>query len=273
MRRLRFSRAVNWVFNPAAAVVAGSLNEEQIIYYCVDEYSAFTGVDSDAIKSLEEQLLRQAQLVIVSAERLHASRARINPRTVVVRHGVDYSHFRGALDPSTEIPGDIANLPRPILGFFGLVADWIDLDLLARIAGRFSSGSLVILGKVTTDVSSLSRISNVHFLGQKPYADLPAYCKAFDVALMPFKINELTLAANPLKVREYLAAGLPVVSTPVPEVEAVGLCRIGEDIDAFEKHIRGALANPGPSEERSRAIEHESWEARLREIEQHLARV
>ena len=137
MRRLGFSRAINWVFNPAAAVVAGALNEEQIIYHCVDEYSAFTGVDSAAMRSMEEQLLRQAHLVIVSAERLYASRARMNRHTVVVRHGVDFSHFRRALDPGTQMPDDIAHLHRPILGFFGLVADWIDLDLLAEIARRF----------------------------------------------------------------------------------------------------------------------------------------
>jgi glycosyltransferase involved in cell wall biosynthesis len=113
----------------------------------------------------------------------------------------------------------------------------------------------------------------VHFLGQKPYSELPAYCKAFDVALMPFKLNELTLNANPLKVREYLAAGLPVVSTPIPEVMILRLCRIAAGAAAFEDEIRQALNDPGPSDERSRAIAHESWESRLREIEHHLVGV
>lgn len=273
MRRLRFTRPINWVFNPAAAIVAGTLNEEQVIYHCVDEYSAFTGVDATALQDLEQQLLRKASLVIVSADRLFSSRAAINSQTVVVKHGVDFSHFRRALDPATTSPADVSGLPKPILGFFGLVADWVDIDLLAATARRFPTCSLVIVGKITTDVSALRDLPNVHLLGQKPYSELPGYCKAFDVALMPFTINELTLNANPLKVREYLAAGLPVVSTQIPEVAAIGLCSIAADVDSFEREIRAALRDPGPSETRSDAIAHESWEQRVHEIQDHFRSV
>jgi glycosyltransferase involved in cell wall biosynthesis len=273
MRRLHFSRPINWVFNPAAAIVAGTLSEEQVIYHCVDEYSAFTGVDATALRNLEQQLLRKASLVIVSADRLFSPRAAMNPRTVVVKHGVDFSHFRRALEPATTPPADISALPKPILGFFGLVADWIDIELLAETAKRFAKGSLVIVGKITTDVSALRDLPNVHLLGQKAYSELPGYCKAFDVALMPFKINELTLNANPLKVREYLAAGLPVVSTQIPEVAAIGLCSIASDLDSFEREIRTALKDPGPSEMRSQAIAHESWEQRVHEIKEHFRSV
>jgi glycosyltransferase involved in cell wall biosynthesis len=270
MRRLKFRRAINWIFNPAAAVIAGSLGEERVIYQCVDEYTAFSGVDSTGLAALEEQLLRRADLVVVSADLLYRSKAPFNPRTVLVRHGVDHGHFRRALDPATRIPDEVASLPRPIIGFFGLIADWVDVDLMAHVAWHFPGGSLVVLGKATTDVSALRGLPNVHLLGRKPYADLPAYCKAFDVALMPFRINELTLNANPLKVREYLAAGLPVVSTPIPEVEVLGQCRIAGDPDRFVGQVREALAEPGPRQERSEAIRGESWEARLAEIDEHL---
>jgi glycosyltransferase involved in cell wall biosynthesis len=271
MRRLGFRRPINWVFNPAAAVVAGALGEEQVIYHCVDEYTAFSGVQSQALAELEEQLLRRADLVIVSADRLLRSKGKLNPRTFLVRHGVDFEHFRRALDPATLVPPGIARLPRPVLGFFGLIADWVDVDLLAAVARRYSTGSLVILGKATTDVSALERLANVHLLGRKPYEELPAYCKGFDVALMPFRINELTLNANPLKVREYLAAGLPVVSTAIPEVEALGQCRIAADEGAFLDEVGAALADPGPSRGRSEAVRGESWAARLEEICGHLA--
>jgi len=270
MRRLHFQRPINWVFNPAAAVIAGTLDEELLIYQCVDEYSAFSGVTSQAILELEERLLRQADLVLVSADRLLQSKSKINPRTALVRHGVDLTHFRRALDPGLAIPAEIAKLPRPIIGFFGLIADWVDTELLAAVAQRYSHGSLVIVGKATTDISCLN-LPNVHLLGRKPYAELPAYCKGFDVALNPFRINELTLNANPLKVREYLAAGLPVVATDIPEVAVLGNCRIGKSRDHFLEQIEAALQQPGPQVEISDSVRDESWEARLTEIEGHLA--
>jgi glycosyltransferase involved in cell wall biosynthesis len=272
MRSLGFTRPINWVFNPAAAVIAGHLGEELLIYYCVDEYTAFSGVSSQSLAELEEQLLNRADLVIVSADLLYKSKARRGgARTVLVRHGVDFKHFRRALDAETIVPEELAQLPRPIIGFFGLIADWVDLDLMAEVAKRFPDASLVLIGKATTDTSALERLPNVHLLGRKPYAELPAYCKGFDVALMPFRINELTLNANPLKVREYLAAGLQVVSTPIPEVEVLGLCRIASGPEATAREIEAALTDPGPNVARSEAIRSESWEARLEEIGQHLA--
>ncbi|MDQ3331567.1 MAG: glycosyltransferase [Planctomycetota bacterium] len=270
MRGLKFNRVINWVFNPAAAVIAGQLGEEQLIYHCVDEYTAFSGVASSALAEMELQLLRQADLVIVSAERLYQSKSRSNPRTVLVQHGVDFEHFRKACTGEVAPAAEQASLPRPILGFFGLVADWVDVDLMAEMARRFPEGSLVIVGKVTTDVSKLEALSNVHFLGRKPYETLPGFCAGWDVALMPFRLNELTLNANPLKVREYLAAGLPVVSTAIPEVEALGLCRIASTADEFEREIRQTLADAGPTAARSEAVRQESWAARLQEIERHL---
>jgi glycosyltransferase involved in cell wall biosynthesis len=273
MRRLGFRRPINWVFNPAAAVIAGALGEELVIYHCVDEYTAFTGVSATAIAELECQLLGRSDVVLVSAEKLYESKVVHNPATYLVRHGVDFDHFRKALDPATRVPEVVAHLPRPVIGFFGLIADWVDVELMARVADHYPGGSLVVLGKATTDVSALASRPNVHLLGRVPYADLPAYCKGFDVALMPFKINELTLNANPLKVREYLAAGLPVVSTAIPEVEVLGQCRIADDPASFLREVEAALADPGPSPARSEAIGPESWAARLDEIRRILAQI
>jgi glycosyltransferase involved in cell wall biosynthesis len=271
MRQLGFQRPINWVFNPAASLVAGTLEEDLLIYYCVDEYTAFSGVPTEALTALEERLLRRADIVLVSAERLLHSKGRINPQIALVRHGVDFEHFRRSLDPETEVPAELAVLPRPVIGYFGLIAqDWIDIDLLAHVAQRFPHASLVLLGKLTMDVSALERFPNVHFLGRKPYATLPSYCKGFDVALIPFPVSEVTLNANPLKAREYLAAGLPVVSTPIPEVEVLGQCLIGAIASEFADHIEGALAVSGPAIERSESMRPQSWQARLHEIDQHL---
>jgi glycosyltransferase involved in cell wall biosynthesis len=270
MRRLRFSDPINWVFNPAAAVLAGAFGEKTLIYQCVDEYSAFSGVAGRAILDLEERLLRKADLVIVSADKLYESKSPYNPRTVVVRHGVDFRHFRKALDAATVVPPEIASLPKPVIGFFGLVADWVDVELMADVARQYPQGSLVVIGKATTDVSALKALPNVHMLGRKPYEQLPAYCKGFDVALNPFRINELTLNANPLKVREYLAAGLQVVATNIPEVAILGTCRVADTREEFLRQVGEALWTPGPQAAISESVRSEGWEARLDEIERHL---
>jgi glycosyltransferase involved in cell wall biosynthesis len=272
MRELSFQQAINWTFNPAAAMIAGSLDEATLIYHCVDEYSAFTGVPAQAIQSLERQLLSKADLVIVSAEALRESKRVIRPDIELVRHGVDYEHFRTALDSASEVPADIATLPRPIFGFFGLVADWVDQDLLLQIAKRYPHGSVVLLGKVTTDVSRL-RLPNIHLLGRREYQALPAYCKGFDVALNPFVINRLTLHFNPLKVREYLAAGLSVVSTNLPEVAILDHCYVADSHEGFAKQLEMALQRPGPQRAISETMRAESWDNRLLDIEQHFFRL
>ena len=273
MRKLGFENVVNMVFNPAAGMIAGKLGESELIYYCVDEYTAFTG--SSALKDIEEKLFRDADLVIVSAERLYESKKGFNPNTHIIRHGTDWRHFRTALDETTRIPDEIANFPRPIIGFHGLLADWVDYELIKKVAERFSHCSVVLIGKIAVDaeqkVKILDDVPNVYFLGRKPYAELPAYCKGFDVALNPFVINELTLAANPLKVREYLAAGLPVVSTDIPEVRVLDDCLVGIDHDDFMAKIEHALVNPKPRQEVSDAIAHESWEAKIEELREILA--
>jgi glycosyltransferase involved in cell wall biosynthesis len=271
MRRLGFQRPVNWVFNPAASVIAGELNEDLLIYYCVDEYAAFAGVSRSAIAALEHRLLERADLVIVSAAKLFQSKVTINPRTALVRHGVDYSHFCRALDPQLPVPEEIARLPRPVIGYFGLIAqDWVDVPLMEHVAKSFPEGSVVMLGKVMMDVSRLQRLPNVHLLGRRPYLSLPAFSKGFDVAVIPFPISEVTLNANPLKAREYLAAGLPVVSTAIPEVQVLEKCYIGGDHDSFVREIQEALREPRSRYERSKSMASDSWESRLAEIEQHL---
>lgn len=269
MRKLKFQNPINMVFNPAAGLLAGKLGESELIYYCVDEYTAFTGVAS-GLKEIEEDLFKKADFVVVSAEKLFETKQHFNKNTFVIRHGTDWKHFRTALDDKTEIPDEIANLPRPIIGFHGLLADWVDFELLKKTAAHFKNGSVVLIGKITVDaekkIKILDGIPNIHFLGRKPYAELPSYCKAFDVALNPFEISELTLAANPLKVREYLAAGLQVVSTDIPEVRILDNCLIGKNHQDFIEKIEFALANPKSKQDISDGIRLESWDAKIDEL-------
>jgi glycosyltransferase involved in cell wall biosynthesis len=269
MRRLGFAEPLNMVFNPAAGLLAGKLGESEIIYYCVDDYTEFTGVAS-GLKEIEEELFRKSDLVVVSAEKLFADKKKYNPNTHIIRHGTDWRHFRTALDAATEIPAEIKDLPKPVIGFHGLLADWVDYGLIKQIAERYKDGSVVLIGKIAVDaeqkVKILNGVENVRFLGRKPYETLPAFCKGFDVALNPFVINDLTLAANPLKVREYLAAGLPVVSTDIPEVRILEHCRVGLDHEDFLAKIEAALNEPTDGELISDSIRSESWEAKIEEL-------
>jgi glycosyltransferase involved in cell wall biosynthesis len=154
-----------------------------------------------------------------------------------------------------------------------MAEDWIDIPLMADVAKHFAHGSMVLLGKVTTDISRLTALPNVHVLGRVPFASLPAYCKGFDVAMNPFPINEVTLNSNPLKVREYLAAGLPVVSSRIPEVEVLGQCLVADDSAGFIAALEEALRDPGPKRARSETMRAESWDGRVDEIRRHMASV
>ena len=164
-----------------------------------------------------------------------------------------------------------------MIGFHGLLADWVDFELLKKTAEHFKNGSVVLIGKIAVDaekkIKILDNIPNIKFLGRKPYEDLPNYCKAFDVALNPFAINDLTLAANPLKVREYLAAGLQVVSTDIPEVKILDHCLIGENHADFIEKIEFALKNPKSREEISDSIKSESWDAKIDELREIMRKV
>jgi len=269
IRKLGFQKCVTWTFLPSSANVAGYLGEEMVIYHCTDEFSEFSGTSKNAILDMEQRLITKADCVFVSAERLLRNKAQHNPNIFLIRHGVDVEHFRKACDDGTPIPEDIARIPSPIIGFFGLIADWVDLRLIADLALARPHWSFVLVGKIATDLSAVANVPNIHILGQKRYEDLPGYCRRFDAAILPFVINELTLNANPLKLREYMAAGLSVVSTPIPEVQELGArVRIGSTCEDFIAHLECVLSqeSSGTRLAVSKEMDRESWDARVEEM-------
>jgi hypothetical protein len=268
MRRLGMRRPVSWCFLPSAEAVAGTLGEELVLYHVVDDFSAFSDA-SPAVPELERRLVARSDLVVASSEKLFEEKRRENPNTVLVRHGVDWTHFARACEPG-PVPDDLARLPKPVIGFFGLVADWIDLELVRRVADAHPRASVALIGKVVTSTAPLEGARNVFLLGRKPYADLPAYCRGFTVALTPFRQNALALAANPLKAREYVAAGLPNVCTDIPELRVIPGCTVAPDAEAFVAEVGRALASGGPDPARSALVRGEGWEAKAAEILRHL---
>jgi glycosyltransferase involved in cell wall biosynthesis len=268
-RKLNFQNPITWTFVPASAEIAGSLGERAVIYHCVDEFSEFTGANRTAILSLEQRLMDKSDCVIVSSGPLFETKRGRNPNTFLVTHGVDWPHFRKACEPQTAIPVDIQSLPKPVIGFFGLIADWVDLGLIRFLAASRPQWTFVLIGNAVTDLKPVEGISNIRLLGQKPYALLPAYAKAFDVAVLPFVINELTLAANPLKLREYLAAGLPVVSSAIPEAERLkDKLHIAREATEWLEIIQRIVdsGEAGPQLRISAQMDSESWDAKVEQL-------
>jgi glycosyltransferase involved in cell wall biosynthesis len=193
----------------------------------------------------------------------------VNPETHVAGHGVDHGLFSRALSPETRVPEDLVALPRPVLGFYGTLQDWVDLDLVAEVARRRPDWSIVLIGTVHVDTAVVADLPNVHLLGRRRNDELPAYCKGFDVGLIPYRQSEQLRYRNPIKLREYLSAGLGVVSTEVPEVRRYARwCSIAGDAAGFVRAIERVLADDSPAlrRERSRAMREETWPARVAEI-------
>lgn len=275
-RKLGFERPVTLTFVPTSVGVAGSLGEDAVIYYCVDEYSEFSGTDKAAMLEMEKRLIERSDLVIVSASRLYETKRPYNSNTVLITHGVDVQHFRKACFEETPLPADCPKASGPVIGFFGLIGDWVDLEVVRYLAVARPRWSFVLLGDPVTNTDALTGLANVYLLGRRSYQSLPGYCKSFDAAILPFVVNELTIAANPLKLREYLAAGLPVVATPIPEVRKLGgMVNAATTGQEYLEQIEELLSagERGPKMARSKRMDSESWDAKVEELSRHIASI
>jgi glycosyltransferase involved in cell wall biosynthesis len=266
---VEFKRSISWFVVPHPGFMAGTLGEELIVYYCIDDYAALPGVDVEAITAADAALAQRADQVFVAAPSLLAAKTVQNSTTVLSPHGVDFELFARATHPATVVPEQAAALRRPVIGFFGLLADWINIQLLAFLAKQRPDWTLLLVGHVGTDVAELRGLPNVVFAGPQPYESLPGWAKAFDVAVIPYRLNRQVLNANPLKLREYLATGKPVVSVPTPEVERFARhVRLAATPEAFLAEVEAALRDESAerSSARRESVRHMSWDARVSEV-------
>lgn len=259
-----------WSFTPDIAYTLGHFNEEKVVYYCVDDHSSFSGYDKAQVLRDEEELCRRSNLVVTTSMALQEAKAPWNTNTILVPHGVDYDHFSRAVQEDLPCPADLVAIPGPRLGFFGLIRDWVDVDLLAQVARKRSDWHFVLIGDAdsSVDLGKYRAIPNMHFLGRKSYQELPAYCRHFDVGLISFKVNQLTRAVNPIKLREYLAAGLPVISTSMPEVKLYeNLIEIVNSPAEFEAAVEKCLtAAESDRAARLTAMARETWSQKVEQI-------
>ncbi len=245
------------------------MRRASLLYNRSDKHSAFGEADTDVIGELERAMLFNSDRVLYSSRAFMESEvADAGKRAVFLDHGVDLNRFSGV---RAEVPAELANLPRPILGFFGGLDDYIiDFELLEHVARAMPNASIVLIGDATLSLERLRELPNVHLLGFKDYEDIPAYGAAFDVGLMPWLDNDWIRHANPIKLKEYLALGLPIVTTPFPEgVHYAEHLRVGVTREGFVDAIRDALAEGVTSVEQTRRddlLAACSWSARAGDL-------
>lgn len=252
LRRLAFDEdPIVWAFVPHVAPAIPGLRRRLLVYSCVDRWSAFADYDTGLMNALEADLCRAADVVLASAEDLAEHCRRYSRNVHYVPHGVDTEHFERALEPGV-MPGELAAIPEPRVGFFGMLHEWVDVELIAALARR-TPFHYVLIGEARTDLTPLVGVPNIHLLGRQPYARLPDFCRGFRAGIVPFRMTALTRSVNPIKLREYAAAGLPVVSSALPEVARAGdfvACARSED--EWVAALTTAVAQGGSAAERRR---------------------
>ena len=271
----RFVDPVQWFYDPMAVTAfAGKMDERCIVYDCMDQLSQFRGAPK-ALVERERELLRIADVVFAGGPKIGVEKRKQNANTHTYGCGVDVKHFRCAQDESIHLPLEVAHLPRPIYGFFGVIDERMDYELLARLADDNAAGSVVLVGPWTKiEPSEFPKKANLHFTGGRDYRDLPRYAAAFDVCLVPFALNDATEYVNPTKVLEYMATGRPVVSTAIEDVvlqfsEAV---EIGWSHEEFCAHCKQAAHNPD-REKIARGLDlasENTWDAVVENLERHI---
>lgn len=272
LRRLNMQRPVLFASVPNAADCAGQLDERALAYYITDDYRLWPGANAGRIAAQDALLTARADLVLPCGEALAEGRGAAR-RLELLPHAVDLEHFAR---PDLPEPPELASIPRPRLCFFGLIYEKIDLDLFERVARRNPDRHLVLIGPVRTDLGALAALPNVHVLGPRPYEQLPAYLRHMDALLLAYRLDEQTRRNAPLKIRECLATGKPVVAIDVPDLRRYGhLVRLAGDADGFLAAC-DAACRPGQALDAAtvrQALAGETWEARAQQVEAALDRV
>jgi len=257
---------------PNAVEYLGSFGEELAVYYCVDDFTLWPGVNEPLVVEMERCLLGQVDLLVCSSSELAAIKKSEGLQTEILPHGVDYIHFsRCATGPQMEVAG-LAGLPRPVVGYFGLLGEWVDLSIIESLAASHPEWSILLIGNVVADISRLARYPNVCLTGPVSYEELPDHVAYVDVLILPYHVSGRGKTITPLKLREYIATGKPVVSTAIPE------CVL------YSSHI--SIAAPGPefvscveealqeakekSVERRQMVKEDSWQNRAESLSRYI---
>jgi glycosyltransferase involved in cell wall biosynthesis len=271
--RLGMHDPILWAYAPQAEAIVERIRPSVVLYHCVDDLAAHKGVDPESFRAVEQRFAARANLVIASSPPLADRMRRVSRNVLEAPNVADVEVFASALEPGPVDPG-LAALPCPRIVFTGaVVATKLDFDLIVGLARARREWSIALVGPVgtgdpSTDVAPLEAEPNVYLLGRRHYRELPNVLRGADIGLIPYAPNDLTRSVFPMKVHEYLGAGLPIVATSLPSLRAVDDITFVNDPAAMAEAIEAELAkeNSDRRAERSRRARGRSWEARLTEI-------
>ena len=270
-------RPILWIAIPTAREVAGRLDNSALIYQVSDRYEANTmdhAISGDVIEAMHRDLLERADLIYYSGRKLFEEDTSrfpaIRGRAKLLVHGVDYDHFAQATSVEWTIPDDIAQIPHPRLGYFGGIdSRLIDSDLIRFVSRKRPDWHWVLLGLKASRLD-IEELHNVHYLGSKPYLELPRYSSTFDVCVLPWKVDDRWVSyGSAIKVREYLATGKPVVISPLYEYESLdGILRISRGYEDFIAKVDEVLRMDSDEQRAARqeAVRDGTWDARTEEV-------
>ncbi len=274
----RFEAPVAWFYDPMAVEShLGQHGAVATVYDCMDELSKFRFAPPELI-ARERRLLLNADVVFAGGRKMAQSKRRYNTNVHFYGCGVDVAHFGKARASSTPIPDDIKGIEGKVLGYFGVVDERLDYDLLAGLADANSDWHVVMIGPTAkVNPAEFPQRPNLHWLGGRDYSLLPAYTKRFDIALMPFALNEATEYINPTKALEYMATATPIISTPVPDVVSnfASVCKISKSGSEFIQLAceQAAQVDQVAVERGIKMASENTWEAIVAKMEGHISDV
>ena len=263
------TKPILWIAIPTAAEMIGTLDESAVVYQVSDKYDANTmdhATDPSVVRRLHEHAIDAADLVFYSGRKLFNEATRGCDRSYLLEQGVDFDHWRRVGDGTVSVAAEVANIPRPRLGYFGAIEPWlVDQELIKRAARERPEWQWIFIGNKSRGLE-IEELPNTHFLPPVAYAELPRYAAGFDVCVLPWETEQsFTSYGSAIKVREYLATGKPVVIAPLPEYEPMGdVLRIARTRDEFLRLVEEALLESDPlmKEKRQGAVAAGTWEAR-----------
>jgi uncharacterized SAM-binding protein YcdF (DUF218 family)/glycosyltransferase involved in cell wall biosynthesis len=274
MRAIGFGRPIVWTFLPTPLVrdVIPDMDPLVSIYYCIDDFASSSHAARKITRS-EQQLFREADLVFVTSEKLRERAAKFSARVHLFPFGVSMKKFDQVRAAANQIPADLSALKKPVVGYVGGIHRWIDLDLVADVARKMPEVTFAFVGPAQVDVSATAGIPNLHWLGKRAHDDVPRYIKGFDVGIVPYLLTDYTANVYPTKLNEYLAMGIPVVATDLPEIRRFNAehgpsVAVADGAGPFVAAIEAAL-RPSTDDERLRrtlVAKKNSWVSRISEM-------